>query len=149
MLFGGDIFKIKCSMFAKTVTVSQGKEVEVGLKKLGEVGAEIYYSRFNILEALWVAANLMKNQSFDMKRFDLGLRSIMRGDRYRKIEEDHQIFKEALELYRMDHKDMIDNILYASSTNLKLKFLTLDSELREFVKNKGLKDVLVSPSQIE
>lgn len=41
---------------------------------------------------------------------------------------------------------MIDNILYASSTQLNLKLLTLDTELKEFIHEKRLKDTLIFPS---
>jgi hypothetical protein len=30
------------------------------------------------------------------------------------VEEDSEIFEEAFRLYRLGHKDMIDNILYGS-----------------------------------
>ena len=48
----------------------------------------------------------------------------------------------------LGHKDMVDNILYASSTGLNLKLLTLDKELKEFIREKGLKDTLISPDQL-
>lgn len=41
---------------------------------------------------------------------------------------------------------MIDNIPYATSLNLKL--LTLDTEFKGFINEKGLKDILISPIQI-
>jgi len=132
-----------------TLGIDVGKEVEASIKKLSEIGVEMYYSRFSILEALWVAGNLMKNKSFDMERFNLGLRSIIRGGRYKKVEEDSKVFKDALELYAMGHKDIIDNLLYASSVNLNLKLLTLDVEFREFIGDKGLKDTLLFPDQID
>ena len=48
----------------------------------------------------------------------------------------------------LGHKDMIDNILYATSSSLNLKLLTLDTELKEFIHVKGLKDTVISPGQI-
>ena len=132
-----------------TLGIDVGKEVETCLRHLSRAKAELYYSRFSIMEALWVAAKLMRSQSFDIERFSQGLRSIMRGGRYRKVEEDHQIFEEALDLYMMGHRDMIDNLLYATSANLDLKLLTLDAELREFIRNKGLRETLISPDQLK
>jgi len=48
----------------------------------------------------------------------------------------------------MGHKDMVDNILYASSIHLNLKLLTLDIELKKFINNKRLTDPLIFPNEI-
>ena len=131
-----------------TLGIDTGEEVEKGIRKLGEIEAELYYSQFSILESLWVAAKLTKTQSFDMERFNQGLRSLIKSGRYIKTKESYQVFKEALGLYMLGHKDMIDNILYTISTNLNLKLLTLDAELKKFIQSKRLKDTLISPDQI-
>jgi len=85
---------------------------------------------------------------FNTEHFKIGLRSILESGRYKKIEETSEILNEALRLYRLGHKDMIDNILYASSTQLNLRLLTPDTELKEFIHKKRLNDTLISPSQI-
>jgi len=131
-----------------TLGIEVSEEVEDGIRKLGKIEAEIYYSRFSILESIWIAIRLMKKRSFDVERFDQGLRSIMKSGRYIELEETYRVFKEALRFYMLGHRDMIDNILYAASINLGLKLLTVDSELREFIRSKGLKDTLISPDQI-
>jgi len=128
--------------------VDVGEEVSKGLKKLADIKAEIYCSRFSILETLWVAARLSSSVNFNGENFRLGLRSVVESRRYMKAEEDSEIFNDALRLYMIGHKDMIDNILYASSTHINLKLLTLDTELKEFIHNKGLKDTLIHPNQI-
>ncbi len=129
-----------------TLEIDVGEEVVKGFKKFE--GAEIYYSKFSVLESLWVAARITKGRSFDVERFGQGLRSVMESGRYEMIEEGYQVFKDALKLYALGHKDMIDNILYAASVNLDLKFLTIDSELMKFVRDKGLKEIFVTPSQL-
>jgi len=63
------------------------------------------------------------------------------------VEEDSKIFEDALRFYMLGHKDMVDNILYASSTRLDLKLITLDNELKEFIRERGLKNTLISPDQ--
>jgi len=128
--------------------IDVGEEVIKGLKRLAEIEAEIHCSRFSILETLWVAARLSRSANFNAETFELGLRSILESGRYVKVEEDSETFNKALRLYMMGHKDMIDNILYASSTQLNLKLLTLDAELKEFIHEKGLNDTLVYPNQI-
>ena len=130
------------SFILPTLGIDVGEEVEEKLKKLDEVDAEIYYSRISILESLWVAAKLMKNQAFDMERFIQGLKSVMESGRYLKVEENAQTFIDALKLYELGHRDIIDDLLYAISINFGLKFLTLDTELREFIQSKKLNDTL-------
>ncbi len=72
----------------------------------------------------------------------------MQSGRYNCINEPPETFIKALELYELGHKDLIDNILYASSVHLNLKLLTLDTELKEFIKNEELKDPIIFPDQI-
>ena len=48
----------------------------------------------------------------------------------------------------LGHKDMIDNILYANSANLNLKLLTLDTELKELIRERCLNDTTLSPNQL-
>ncbi|KPV63486.1 MAG: hypothetical protein AOA66_0852 [Candidatus Bathyarchaeota archaeon BA2] len=136
------------SFILPTLGIEVGEEVLTGIRKLAEIKAELYYSRFNILESLWVAARFTKSPTFNMERFSHGLRSIIESGRYGKVEEDSETFKEALRLHMLGHKDVIDNILYAASSSLNLKLLTLDTELKEFIHKKGLKDTLISPSQM-
>jgi len=125
-----------------------GEEVSRGLKMLADRKAEIYYSYFSILESLWVAARLSTRTTFNGESFSLGLRSIIEGSRYKKVEENSKTFNDALRLYVLGHKDMIDNILYTSSIRLNLKLITLDNELKEFIREKGLKDNILFPDQL-
>lgn len=136
------------SFILPSLGIDVGKEVSEGLKGLADIKAEIYYSHFSILESLWIVARLATSATFDGESFSLGLRSIIEGGRYMKVEEDSKTFNDALKLYMLGHKDMMDNILYASSTSLNLKLLTLDNKLKEFIRERGLKDTLISPDQI-
>lgn len=128
--------------------IGVGEQVSKGLEKLARIKHDIYFSPFSILETLWVAARLSKSVDLNSESLKLGLRSIMKSGRYKKTEEDPEIFNEALRLHVMGHKDMIDNILYATSTRLDLKLLTLDKELKQFIHEKGLEDSLIHPDQI-
>lgn len=123
-------------------------DVAKGLKALAGAQAEIYFSLFSILESLWVAGKFVRSATFDRDRFSLGLRSIIEGGKYRKVEADSQVFDDALSLLMLGHKDMVDNILYASSSRFNLRFLTLDSELKEFIRARGLTDILISPEEL-
>lgn len=131
-----------------TLGIDTGEEATQALKKLAEIKAQIHISSFTILESLWVAARLSKTEDFDSERFQLGLRSILETTRYTRVDENSKTFVQALRLYTLGHKDMIDNIIYTTSTTLNLTLLTLDKELKEFINNQGLKDNLIFPNQI-
>jgi predicted nucleic acid-binding protein len=103
------------SFLLPTLGISVSGATQQGIRILAESKTEIYYSRFSILESLWVATRTIEDKTFDDQSFGLGLRSIMEGGRYARVEEDYEIFNEAFRLYGLGHKDMIDNILYASA----------------------------------
>jgi len=136
------------SFILPTLGVDTGEEVFKGLKKLAEIKADIRYSCFSILESLWITARLSRVVDFDTERFRRGLRSIIESRKYARIEENSDIFNDALRLHMLGHKDMIDNILYASSIHLDLKLLTLDVELKKFIDNKRLTDPLIFPDEM-
>ncbi len=136
------------SFILPTLGIDTGPETSEALEKLDESEAEIHYSRFNVLESLWVATRSIHDSVFDVDRFMLGLRSVMEGGRYRKVDENSEVFGEALTLYRLGHRDMIDNILYASAVRLDLRLLTLDGGLKDFLDGKGLGKTLLSPDEI-
>ncbi|MEM2897631.1 MAG: PIN domain-containing protein [Candidatus Bathyarchaeia archaeon] len=136
------------SFILPSLGIDVGEEVLEGLKRIDNANAEIHYSCFSILESLWVAVRLLTNAGFDAENFKLGLRSIINGDRYSEVKENYETFYEAFKLYMLGHRDMIDNMLYASSIHLNLKLLTLDRELKEFVQQKKLRDTLIFPDQI-
>jgi len=127
-----------------TLGISVSGAIQEGIEIFAETESEIYHSRFSILESLWVAARTVDDRAFDDEGFGPGLRSIVEGGRYRQVEEDSEIFREAFRLFRRGHKDMIDNILYATAARLGLALLTVDDELRKFVLAKRLKDVFIS-----
>jgi len=47
--------------------IDVGKQTNRALKKLAEIDAEIYYSRFSLLESLWIAARNVGNSAFDIR----------------------------------------------------------------------------------
>ena len=136
------------SFILPSLGIDVGEDVSEGLKKLADIKAEIYYSHFSILESLWVAARLSTNETFDAESFNLGLRSIIEGDRYMKVKEDSKTFDDALKLHMLGHKDMIDNILYANSIRLSIKLLTLDRKLKDFIHERGLKNTFIAPDEL-
>jgi len=128
-----------------TLGIDVGKMTTKALKRLGELDAQIFYSQFSILESLWIAARSIKSPKFDLGRFEQGMRSITAGDRYERIYENSDVFNRALELYKSGHVDMIDNILYANSAAFGTRFLTVDTNLRDFISENELEMTLISP----
>ena len=136
------------SFLLPTLGIDTGREVARGLKRLSETDNQLHYSSFSILECLWQLARTGREEASSLEPTKLGLRSIIEGRRYTKTSEDSRVFSEALGFYRMGHRDMIDNILYAISLHGSLRFLTVDNTLREFITSKGLENTLIHVDQI-
>lgn len=137
------------SFILPSLGVDVEPEVIAGLKKLVERKDEIYFSGYSVLESLWVAAKLSNRSSFDGERFKRGLKAVLESGVFKRVEESADTFDEALRLHRLGHNDMIDDILYASSTTNGLRFLTVDSELRGFVRAHGLPDSTIFPDELK
>jgi predicted nucleic acid-binding protein len=131
-----------------TLGIDTGREALRALMRLDERRAQICYSPLSLLECLWIVARLSKTAAVRQEGFEEGLRSIARSGRYEPIAEPPEAYAEALRLHRAGHRDMIDNLLYADSVHFNIRFLTLDEDLRNFVKSRRLKDTLISPSEL-
>jgi len=136
------------SFLLPSLGIETGPEVYKGLRRLKGRRAEIFYSGFSLLEALWVAVRLMKRGAFDEGTFRTGLVCIISGQRYTRVEETPEVLMEALRLYELGHTDLIDNVLYADARWFGLKLLTVDEELRRFIVAAGLENVLLAPDEI-
>lgn len=137
------------SFILPTLGIHVNKEVLDGLALIKNKDLEAFVSRFSLLEALWLSARLIKEGKFDEKRFSIGLESIYGKGRYRFVNESKEVFQKALELYRMGHHDIIDNILYALSLENNFLLLTLDKELREFINKNNLEKTTVTPKELK
>jgi predicted nucleic acid-binding protein len=114
---------------------------------------EVYYSELSILEALWKVTKKMRELSSgqDYNRSNIvevvanGIRAIRRDLNRAEITEE--AVKEAIKLYMLGHRDLIDNILYGiTATQEDMKFLTIDESLKAFIKSRNLKsDVFIEP----
>lgn len=113
---------------------------------------EVYYSELSILEALWKITKKIRELSSgqNYNRNDIveivvnGIRAIRRDLNRAEITED--AVKEAIKLYMLGHRDLIDNILYGiAATREDMKFLTIDESLKAFIKSRNLRsDVFIS-----
>jgi hypothetical protein len=137
------------SFILPSMGIGVGAKVQSGLERLARTDRELYYSNFNILESLWVVRRLRKESAFDQIRYKEGLTSILEGGAYRRVDEGASVFAQALALGQMGHDDMLDNVLYADSLISRMKFLTVDSQLRKFIRERKLEDTTVFPDELE
>ena len=138
------------SFILPSLGIDTGERTRIGLRKLYDRGDDVtlWYSRFSLLEAIWVGKKLERQGKLNRSLFELGLRSLYRGGRYRMIEEEPEIFVDALDLVALGHRDMIDNLLYSISRIYKLQFLTLDTKLADFIKTRNLEETIMLPDDL-
>lgn len=105
---------------------------------------ELYYSELSLLEALW---KIVKVVSFDKLDIVLEGLTLIRRD-LRLTQVDEKAVRTALELYKLGHRDLIDNLLYGISLSQNLKFLTIDRELVSLVKSNNYPDTFISPIEL-
>ena len=110
----------------------------------------VYYSSYNLLEALFVLlreirkGNLALYDAIEMVRE--GVFNVVNS--LKRLEENPDAFSGALKMYNMGHQDMFDNILYLHALENGVHFLTIDEELRLFIKEKKLQDITIMPQEL-
>jgi rRNA-processing protein FCF1 len=60
-----------------------------------------------------------------------------------------EAFSLAIELYGIGHRDIFDTLLYSTAVASGMIFLTLDRELAEFVKKRGLPRIVMEPEKLK
>ena len=109
---------------------------------------ELYYNDISVLEALWKIAKTIKGSEEELSRIEEGIRALRDTVRYASIDE--RAVKNAVHMYRLGHRDMVDNLLYSIATSKRLKLLTVDDRLVEFVKRHGLpRNNSATPEELE
>lgn len=80
---------------------------------------------------------------------EIAVKSLLESGFYTWIEPAFEAVKLAFELRMLGHKDIIDNLLYATSVVNKMIFLTMDDELKKFLSKKNYKvDNLMNHEQL-
>ena len=109
---------------------------------------KLYYNDISVLEALWKIAKTIKGTEEELSRIKEGIRALRDTVRYAPIDEE--AVKNAMHMYRLGHRDMVDNLLYSIAISKGLKLLTVDDRLVEFVKRRNLpRDNIVTPEELE
>ncbi|RLE67307.1 MAG: hypothetical protein DRJ47_00345 [Thermoprotei archaeon] len=133
--------------------VNVGERVERCLKLLAEHRGEVwvYYSRYSVLEAVLILLREVKRGQLRLKEayemVEAGVAAVVYG--LKAVDESPSAFREALRLYGLGHRDIFDDILYATATTSEMYFLTLDRELIDFIRKKGLASITLTPENLQ
>lgn len=115
-------------------------------QKLGSY--ELYYNEISILEALWKIVKVVRGVEEELSRIEEGITAIRETMKHASI--NGEAVKNAIYMYKLGHRDMVDNILYSITLSNKLKLLTVDWDLIEFVEKHGLaKGYIITPEELE
>ena len=108
----------------------------------------LYYSDISILEALWRIVKKINGSEEGVMRIVEGIKAIR--DTMNNITVNEESIKDAIDMYNLGHKDMIDNLLYSLAETNKLKLLTVDKELIKFIEEYKLQEeTIITPEKIE
>ena len=95
---------------------------------------EYYCLNQSLVEVLGKVARSLRRENRVLSIVELGLRSLLESETYRWINPTVQAFLKALELRVKGHRDMIDNMLYATALTNNMYLLSKDDTLLRFLK---------------
>jgi len=92
---------------------------------------------------LWKILRIVDRRKFD--RVKLGLEAIR--NTYRVVTPPPDAFIDAIRIYDLGHRDIIDNLHYTTAKTLNIPWLTIDYKFIEFLENKGFetRGVVLTP----
>jgi len=109
---------------------------------------ELYYSDISLLEALWKIAKTIKGSKEEIARIKEGIKALRSTAKQVNIEEE--AVENTINMYKLGHKDIIDNLLYSIAKTGKLKLLTVDKSLIEFIeKHEPSKENIIHPKELK
>ncbi len=115
-------------------------------RKIGRY--ELYYNDLSILEALWKVLKVVKGADEEILRIKSGIIAIEKTFKYVNVNGD--AVANAVKMYKLGHRNMIDNILYSISYTRNLKFLTVDGDLIKFIEKHDLpRNNIIIPEELE
>lgn len=91
----------------------------------------------SLVEVLGKVGRLMAGDDEMLLALDAGLRSLFESGVYNWISPTVGAMLQALQIRRKGHRDMIDNLLYATASDRGILFLSLDRELTDFLNKNG------------
>jgi hypothetical protein len=91
----------------------------------------------SLVEVLGKVARAAASDRSTLETVEAGLRSLLESGVYTWISPGVEALVEALKMKRKGHRDMIDNMLYATASERRTLFLSLDKNLIEFLAKNG------------
>ncbi|RLF17286.1 MAG: PIN domain nuclease [Thermoprotei archaeon] len=120
-------------------------EVMDAFKKL--YAHTLYYNDISILEALWKIVKVIKGERSEIKRILEGVIAIRNTMEYAPISE--KAIENSINMYKLGHRDMIDNLLYSIALSEGLRLLTVDNELINFIeKHRFPRRYILTPKEL-
>ena len=109
---------------------------------------ELYYNDISILEALWKIVKVVRGSEEEFSRIREGIIAIRETLNY--VPLDEKAVENAMRMYKLGHRDMIDNLLYSIAMSKGLRLLTVDEDLVSFVEKRNLaRDRIIMPEELE
>lgn len=109
---------------------------------------DLHYNDISILEALWKIVKIVEKTEDQISRIKEGIKAIRDTMKYAPVDE--KAIESAIHMYKLGHRDMVDNLLYSIATSKGLKLLTVDENLVEFVKKHDFaKENIMLPEKLE
>jgi hypothetical protein len=124
----------------EVVGVTKVLEILKRILLSGEI--DIYYSPFSLFEALGEVSRL----NYDPEIVEQGLIAIL--EEFKVSLPNTQAYMKALELKKKGFRDLIDLLLYTSALANKLRFLTRDRELIEFLEKHEEDTTSILPEDV-
>ena len=107
----------------------------------------LYYNEISILEVLWKIMKVIDGSDEEIARVLEGVRAIRKT--IENIVIDDETVENAMKIYNLGHRDMIDNLLYSLAAANKLRLLTVDDKLLKFIEEHKLqKEAIITPEEI-
>ena len=105
------------------------------MRELARLRSKVSYCCLHqsLVEVLGKVARAMPSHGEALPMVEAGLRSILESGTYTWVRPSVQEMLGALQLRKKGHTDMIDNMLYATASQLGMLFLSLDRELMDFL----------------
>ncbi|MEB3788116.1 MAG: PIN domain-containing protein [Desulfurococcales archaeon] len=123
-----------------------GDDFYLKLRRLALSGrVEVYYSPVSFIEITSKVAKeaIKKKVVLRPEELRMIVNNIEKSEYLKPARPNPQVYALAYEMKLKGHKDIIDNILYATATVYGLSFITLDKTLRDFIKNNKIKGAKV------
>lgn len=111
-------------------------------------GHELYYSEISLLEALWKIVKVLRGRpAGDIQRVVEGVQAIR--DSMSHAPMTAEAVEQAIRMYMMGHRDMVDNLLYSIALANNLTLLTIDDSLVEFIRRHKLpEEHITTPEEL-